>query len=165
MKPEVSSRNHQPVSQGSLLIGSSTHPPRCQCMPIKRYVSWALATAFLCLCGATIFCETMRAQAEAAALQLHQARWDCLTLESGKARRCRALNERHSEDADYCPEAVSACKTAGAYRNVELADEHHSKWDRITRSLRLALLVATASLIIWISSLPRNRRELLPPAR
>jgi hypothetical protein len=97
---------------------------------------------------------------EAAALQSHQVRWDCLAKESGKVPRCRELAKLKPDDADYCEEAVSSCKAQGVYENLHEADERLSVWGELSHVLRLALLAATFGSLTWVGIVQPIRRML-----
>ena len=102
--------------------------------------SHALPVAvFVVLCAASLTAEVMRVRTAASDIQSHQARWNCLALESGKVPRCVELAKRRPEDADYCEEAVSKCTALGMYRESADADQRHLMWDRLGAWLRVLL--------------------------
>jgi len=131
-------------------------------MPLNDYINPPLFAALVGLCGALIFCETMRAQADSDAIQAQEAVWNCWTLESGKVPRCR---ERGLEDVNDCDEAVLACKASGEDEHASEAVERDLMWTRISAWLRLVLLVAFLGLLAWMGLAPPIRRVMRPRSR
>ena len=118
-------------------------------MPLNKYFRRPAVIVLVGLCVAWLFCEVMRAQTEADAIRSHQAQWNCWAQESRKVARCRALWQPVIEDADYCDEAVLACKANGADARVNATNERADLWRVITAWHRLALLVAVVGLLSW----------------
>jgi hypothetical protein len=116
---------------------------------------------FVVLCVASLTAEVMRVRTAAADIQSHQARWNCLALESGKVPRCVELARRKPEDANYCEEAVSMCTGLGIYRESADANQRHLMWDRLGAWLRVVLLLAALGLLGRVLILKLARRRLL----
>lgn len=103
--------------------------------------------------------------AVAALVQAHQARWDCWAEESSKVARCNELAKLRPTDADYCEEAVSACRVRNMYKNVADAEAHHALWQKLALSVRLAWLAAVLGSLVWIGLVRPVRRWLEPVGR
>jgi len=116
---------------------------------------------FVVLCMASLTAEVMRVRASALDMQSHQARWNCLALESGKVPRCVELAKRRPEDANYCEEAVSKCTALGMYRESADADQRQLMWDRLSAWLRVLILLAALGLLGRVLILKLARRRLL----
>ncbi len=129
-------------------------------MNLKGLLRRPSLAIFLGLCVAALFCEVMRMKTETAAIQSHQARWDCWAQESSKVARCRDLWKPGLEDANYCDEAISACKVNGSDGRVDKASARADLWRVITAWFRLALLVATVGFIAWWAIVRPARRML-----
>jgi hypothetical protein len=100
----------------------------------------------------------MLAQAENEAIQSHQARWDCLAQESSKVPRCRQLARLGPDDADYCDEAVTVCKTKGVYGKTAQADERLSMWHNLAGLVRLAVFASVVCSLVWFGLVRPIRR-------
>jgi hypothetical protein len=115
---------------------------------------------FAVLCAASLSAEVMRVRTAASDIRSHQARWNCLALESGKVPRCVELAKRRPEDADYCEEAVSRCTALGINGKPADADQRHLLWARLGAWLRVLLVVAALGLLARMSIVRFARRRL-----
>lgn len=130
-------------------------------MALTRHLLPLPIAVFVVLCVASLTAEVMRVRTAASDIQSHQARWNCLALESGKVPRCVELAKRRPEDANYCEEAVSKCTALGMYRESADADQRHLMWDRLGAWLRVLLVLAALGLLGRILILKLARRRLL----
>ena len=113
------------------------------------------------LCSASLLCEVMHVRADAAIIEAHQARWDCLAQEKAKVTRCVALTKTGPlDDADFCEEAVARCKAKGTYEEASKADEREARWFRFRAWLRMAVLVAAVGSLVWVGIIQPIRRRL-----
>ncbi len=111
------------------------------------------------LCAAALGCEFLRARVEAAVVQSHEERWDCLARESNKVPSCIAQAKlAPSEDADYCGQAVTACKTNGRYAEASRAEERFFMWDWLARLFRFVVLAVVACSLLWFAVVRPLRR-------
>lgn len=134
-------------------------------MPLLNYLKRPFVVAAVVLCCASLLCEVRLRLAVDALIQAHQARWNCWTEESSKVARCNELAKLKPTDANYCEEAVSACKARGMYENVADAEAHHSLWQRLAASARLAWLAAILGALIWVGLVRPVRRWSEPVGR
>ncbi len=118
---------------------------------------------FLCL--ASLITEALMSQSEGALLQSHQARFDCLALESARVPRCKEEAKLHPIDADYCEEAVLACKAKGTYERASDSEHEYFTWGLIARSVRIVLAVFTISFLLWFALLRPLKRKRRSRAR
>ena len=120
----------------------------------------AVVVAVIGLCCASALVELMSLRAEDAVLESHQKRWDCWAEQSHRVPRCVELAKLNPEDADYCSEAVSACKASGAYDAVVDAEARQFSWRKLGAAVRLLWLVATFSFLVWVALVQPIRRLL-----
>ena len=109
---------------------------------------------------ASLTAEVMRVRTAASDIQSHQARWNCLALESGKVPRCVELAKRRPEAANYCEEAVSKCTALGMYSESADADQRQLMWDRLGAWLRVLLFLGALGLLGRVLILKLVRRRL-----
>ena len=115
-----------------------------------KVVKRPVVIAALALACASLFCEWMRVRYEEAQLQTHQSRWDCWAAESRKVARCVELSKENPVDADFCVEAVLACRANGAEAAVERADEGQSTWLRLAAVFRLTWMLAAIGCLLHL---------------
>lgn len=102
----------------------------------------------------------MLIQTDEALIQSHQARWDCWSGESSKVPRCNELAKLKPDDADYCEEAVSACRARGMYENITNVEARYSIWHGLAVALRLVWLLAVLGSLVWVGLVRPIRRRL-----
>jgi hypothetical protein len=130
-------------------------------MALTRHLMRLPIAVLVVLCVASLTAEVMRVRTATSDIQSHQARWNCLALESGKVHRCVELAKRRPEDANYCEEAVSKCAALGMYRESANADQRHLMWDRLGAWLRVLLVLAALGLLVRMLIVHLARRRLL----
>ncbi len=159
-QPEADGRHWRLFSR---LPSLEIDPSLLLTMALTRHLKALPIAAFVVLCVASLTAEVMRVRTAASDIQSHQARWNCLALESGKVPRCVELAKRRPEDADYCEEAVSKCTALGTYKESADADQRHLMWDRLGAWLRVLLVPAALGVLAWALLVNRARRRLLQP--
>jgi hypothetical protein len=130
-------------------------------MALTRHLMRLPIAVLIVLCVASLTAEVMRVRTATSDIRSHQARWNCLALESDKVPRCVELAKRRPEDANYCEEAVSKCAALGMYRESANADQRHLMWDRLGAWLRVLLVLAALGLLVRMLIVHLARRRLL----
>lgn len=103
--------------------------------------------------------QSMEDLAEAAAIEAHQKRWNCLVEQDKTIPACSLPSVARSEDADRCPEAVAACRASGLYAQADASIVSLNRWSFATSWALMAALLALIALVLWQGASRLRRRS------